>query len=72
MGGSGGPSPPDAGEVFKNFVKKKAMKKFQSFKIFKKISRFFQNFIKFYRILGENLDKNLENLEICILVGSGG
>ena len=33
---------------------------------------FFQNFLKFYRIFGENLEKNFENLEIYIGRGFGG
>ena len=44
------------------------MKNLQFFTIFKKISRFFQFFLKFYRIFGENLDKNLEK---CICRGLG-
>ena len=48
------------------------MKNLQFLTIFKRISRFFQKLFKFYRIFGENLDKNLENLEICICMGLGG
>ena len=45
------------------------MKNLQFFKkIFNKISRLFQFFL-IYRIIGENLDRNLENLEICIYTG---
>ena len=47
----------------------------EKFTIFKKISSKFSDFfkisLKFYRIFGENLDKYLENLEICICMGSG-
>ena len=72
MGGFGGRSPPDAGEVFKKFVKK-AMKNLQFFKeISRKFRAFFKSFLKLYRIFGENLDINLENLEICICRGFGG
>ena len=45
------------------------MKNYNFQKIFKKISQFFQ---KFYRIFGENLETNWENLEICISRGFGG
>ena len=47
---------PDAGEVFKKFVKK-AMKNLQFFQNFQEN---FAIFLKFYRIFGENLEKNLE------------
>ena len=53
MGGSGGPSPPEAGEVFKKFVKKQC-KIYKFFNIFKKISRFF---LKFFKILSNLLRK---------------
>ena len=45
------------------------MKNYNFVKIFKKISRFFKIFIKFYGIFGENLETYLENLEICICRG---
>ena len=69
VGGSGGAEPPDAGEVFKKFVKNK-WKIYNFFKLFKKISRFFQHL---FEILSNfwHLD-NLENWEICICRGFGG
>ena len=57
VGGSGGLSPPDAGEVFKKFIKK-SMKNLQFFQNFQEN---FAIFSKFYRIFAENLDKYLEN-----------
>ena len=45
VGGSGGPSPPDAGEIFKIF--RKNNEKLQFFKISIKILRFLQHFLKF-------------------------
>ena len=65
VGGSGGRSPPDAGEILQKFVKK-ALKKLQLFKNFQEK---FAIFWKCYRIFGENVD---ENLEICICRGFGG
>ena len=52
-----GAEPPDAGEVFKKFVKK-SMK---NVPFFQKFSRKFINFFKIFRNFGENLNK-LENL----------
>ena len=48
----------------------------EKFQFLKKISRkfrdFFKDFLNFYRIIGENLDTNVKDLEICICKGFGG
>ena len=71
VGGSGGLRPPDAGEVFQKSFKK-INEKLQFFKIFKKISRFFQIFLRILSNFCRKFGKNLENLEICICRGFGG
>ena len=71
MGGSGGLSSPDAGEVFKNFVQNQ-WKIYNFLKNFQENFEIFSNFLKFYRIFGENLDKNLEKLKYAFAGGSGG
>ena len=59
-GGSWGRGPPDAGEVFKNFVKT-SMKNLQFLKKFSRKSRaFVKIFLKFYRIFGKILERNLD------------
>ena len=46
------------------------MKNWQFFKNFQEnFAIFSKNFWKFIRIFGENVDKNLENLEICTFRG---
>ena len=48
------------------------MKNLQFLKKFQEnLAIFSKFFFKFYRIFGENLDKNLENLEMCICTVSG-
>ena len=68
-----GAEPPDAGEVFKKFIKQ-SIKNLQFLKKFsKKFRDCFQMFLKFYRNFGENLEKNIENLKLCICCrGFGG
>ena len=67
-----GAEPPGRRRSFEKNCKKineklQFLNKFQeNFVIFSK------NFWKFYRIFGENVVKNLENLEICICRGFGG
>ena len=51
---------------------KKSMKNLQILKILKETLLFFQNFLKYYRIFVENLDKNQKILEIYICRGFGG
>ena len=66
VGGSGGRSSPDAGEVFKKGLQI-SMKNLKVYKIFsRKFRDFIKSFLKFYRIFGENSDKILE---ICICRG---
>ena len=48
------------------------MKNLQVFKFSKKCHAFFKHSLKFYRIFGENLDKNLEKLKYAFAGGSGG
>ena len=70
-----GAEPPDAGG-FQKFCKKSMKNKQFLKKISRKFRDFLKNSLKYYRIFGENLDKNLdknvENLEICISKGFGG
>ena len=40
-------------------------------KIFKEILRFFENFLKIYRNIRENLGKNLENMDFQGVCGAG-
>ena len=52
---------------------KNQRKNYTFLKIFKEILRFFQNFLKSYRNVRENLGKNWENfLKYGFLWGSGG
>ena len=39
--------------------------------VFKEILRFFENFLKFYRNIRENLGKNLENMDLYGVRGGG-
>ena len=67
VGGSGG-GPPRTPEFSK--ICKKLMENLQFFKKFsRKFRDFFKHFLKFYRIFGEDLDKNLE---LCICRWFGG
>ena len=51
----------------------KAMKNLQFFQNFQENFAIFSNlFLKFNRIFGENLEKNIENLEICTCRRFGG
>ena len=66
MGGSGGQSPPDAGEVFKKFVKK-SMKNLQFFQTFQEnfanFSNFFEMLSNFWRKFGQRFRK-LRNMHL--------
>ena len=69
VGGSGGGAPGRRRSFQK--IWKKSLKNLQFLKNSQENFANFSIFFKFYRIFGENLDTNLENLDICICGGSG-
>ena len=68
---TGGGAPRTLEKFSKNVYK--INEKLQFFKNFQEnFAIFSKNFWKFYRIFGENVDKNLQKLEICICRGFWG
>ena len=72
VGGSGGAEPPGRRRSSPKICKKAKKKITIFFKFQENFAIFSKIFWKFYRIFGENLDKNLDNLEIFICRGFGG
>ena len=71
-GGFRGAEPPGRQRSFQKICKK-INEKLQFLKDFQENFAIFSKILwKFYRIFGENVDKNLEHLEICIWRGFGG
>ena len=70
-GGFRGAEPPGRLRSFQK-IWKKSMKKLQFLKNFQENFAILKIWFNFYRIFGEDLDRNLENLEIRVCRGFGG